>query len=69
MGIASLWGMAPDPSIFPLFGVMGAAFFLASRLTVPQWAQKRSRQFEDIIARVIHRIDTAVIESGDPPPT
>ena len=68
-GIASFLGMASDPTLFPLFGVMGAAFFLSSRLTVPRWAQMRSRQFEDIIARLIHRSDAAVIESGDPPPT
>ena len=67
-GVASFLGMASDPTIFPLFAVMGAAFFLSSRLTVPRWAQMRSRQFEDIIARLIHRIDAAVIESGDPPP-
>ncbi len=68
MGIASsLW--VTDPSMFPLLGVIGAAFFFGSRLTVPQWARKRSRQFEDIIARLIHRIDTAAIESGDPPST
>ncbi len=69
MGIVSSLWVVPDPSVIPLFGVMGAAFFFASRLTVPQWARKRSRQFEDIIARLIHRIDTAVIELGDPPPT
>ena len=67
-GIASML-FAVDPVILPLFGVMGAAFFLSSRLTVPQWARKRSRQFEEIIARLIHRMDTAAIESGDPPPT
>ncbi len=68
-GIASFLGMATDPTIFPLFGVMGAAFFLSSRLTVPRWAQMRSRQFEDIIARLIHRIGTTAIESGEPPST
>ena len=68
MGIVSSLWVLPDPSAFFPLGVMGAAFFFASRLTVPQWARKRSRQFEDIIARLIHRMDTAVIEPGDPPP-
>ncbi len=68
-GIVSLLAGAADPTLFLLFGVMGAAFFFSSRLTVPQWARKRSLQFEDIIARLIHRVDAAAIESGDPPPT
>ena len=66
MGIASaVW--LTDPSMIPMFGVMGAAFFFGSRLTVPPWARKRAQQFEDIIARLIHRIDTPEIESGDLP--
>ena len=69
MGIASLLGMAADPSLLPLFGgVIGAALFFASRLTVPQWAEKRSQQFEHIIARLMHRTDIAVIEAGSPSP-
>ncbi len=43
--------------------------FLVSRLTVPLWAKERSRQFEDIIARLTHRIGPEVIESGEPPST
>ena len=68
MAIASL-SAGSDPSIFPLFGVIGAGLFLVSRLTVPLWARERSQQFEDIIARLIHRVGPAVIESGEPPPT
>ena len=64
--VSSLW-VSPDPSSALWFGVMGAAFFFSSRLTVPQWARRRAGQFEDVIARLIHRIDTAAIEPGEPP--
>ena len=66
--LSSLW-VSPDPAYALGFSFAGAALFFASRLTVPQWARKRARQFEDVIARLIHRIDTAAIESGDPPRT
>lgn len=69
LGIGSLLGVVQNAPSVLLFGVMGAAFFLSSRLTVPQWARTRTRQFDEIIARLTYRIDAAAIESGDPPST
>ena len=69
LGIASLLGVANNATGVLMFGVMGAAFFLSSRLTVPQWARTRTQQFDEVIARLTYRIDAVAIESGDPPPT
>ena len=43
-------------TLFLILGVMGVSFFLGSRLTVPSWARTRTAQFEDVIARLQHRI-------------
>jgi hypothetical protein len=59
MGIASLLGLAGDPKDLVFMGVMGAVFFLSSRLTVPSWAQTRTRQFEEVISRLTHSISAA----------
>jgi hypothetical protein len=59
MGIASMLGVAGDPGNVVFMGVMGAVFFLSSRLTVPSWAKTRTRQFEEVIARLTHSVSTA----------
>ena len=59
MGIASMLGLAGDPKDLVVLGVMGAVFFLSSRLTVPAWARTRTRQFEEIIARLTHSVPAA----------
>ena len=56
MGIASLVGLAGDPKDLVFMGVMGAVFFLSSRLTVPSWARTRTRQFEEVISRLTHSL-------------
>ena len=56
LGVAQFLGRAGDVSDLFIFGVMGAAFFLGSRLTVPSWARTRADQFEEVIARLQHRI-------------
>lgn len=56
LGIAELLGRPGDASDLFILGIMGAGFFLASRLTVPSWARLRAEQFEEVIARLQHRI-------------
>ncbi|MGB1840055.1 MAG: hypothetical protein ACPHWZ_03015 [Longimicrobiales bacterium] len=56
LGFAQMLGRAGDPSDLLLFGIMGAGFFLGSRLTVPAWARTRAAQFEEVIERLQHRI-------------
>ena len=40
-----------DMLAFTMIAVIGVAFFLGSRLTVPTWARTREEQMEAIIAR------------------
>ena len=57
LGVASVLGMARDPSSVLIFGVMGLGAFLGSRLTVPTWARTRADQFDGIIDRLMHRLE------------
>jgi hypothetical protein len=59
--------MARDPSDVLIFGVMGAAAFLGSRLTVPTWARTRADQFDGIVDRLLHRLESPVLEPGSHP--
>jgi hypothetical protein len=68
MGIASMLGLAGDPKDLVFMGVMGAAFFLSSRLTVPSWAQTSTRQFEEVIARLTHSISAPAGRDDALPP-
>ena len=56
LGVAELFGRAGDPWDLFLLGVIGAAFFVGGRLTVPTWARTRSDQFEDVISRLQRRL-------------
>lgn len=56
LGIASIFGLARDPSDMVFMAAVGAGFFLWSRLTVPSWAKVRARQFEELIARMTQRV-------------
>jgi hypothetical protein len=58
MGIASMLGLMGDPGDAVFLLVMGAVFFLSSRLTVPSWAKTRARQFEEVISRLTHVISS-----------
>jgi hypothetical protein len=59
LGIASSLGLAGDPKDLVFMAVMGAVLFISSRLTVPSWAETRTRQFEEIIARLTHSVSAA----------
>lgn len=67
LGVLSVLGMARDPSDVLIFGVMGTAAFLGSRLTVPTWARTRADQFDGIIDRLLHRLENTALESGSRP--
>ena len=56
LGIAQFLGRPGDISDLFMFGVMGAGFFIGSRLTVPSWARTRAHQFEQVMDRLQHRI-------------
>ena len=56
LGVAQLLGRPGDVSDLFIFGIMGAGFFLGSRITVPGWAKLRAGQFEEVIARLQQRI-------------
>jgi hypothetical protein len=51
-GMAGFFAGAFDPQSFMTLALVGAGAFMGSRLTVPQWARTRARQFEEVIARV-----------------
>ncbi len=68
IGVMSVLGLVADPSQAVTFGLMGAAFFLVSRVTVPAWAKTRARQFEDVIERVTHSVEAAPSGSNRLPP-
>ena len=58
MTIAASVGVAVDPSNLTLIAV-GIGLFTASRLTVPQWARSRSRQFEQVIGRLMGSLEAS----------
>ncbi len=65
LAIGSFLGVVGDPSDMLIFGIMGAAFFAISRLTVPSWARTRARQFEEIIDRALHLTEAPALGSGE----
>jgi hypothetical protein len=66
LGVAEFLGRAGDVSDLFIFGIMGAGFFFASRVTVPSWARTRTEQFEQVIGRLQHRItSTSTPELSD----
>jgi len=56
LGIAQFLGRPGDLSDLFVLAVLGAGFFIGSRLTVPSWARTRAQQFEQVIDRLQHRI-------------
>ena len=56
LGIAQFLGRPGDISDLFLLAIMGAGFFIGSRLTVPSWARTRAQQFEQVIDRLQHRV-------------
>lgn len=64
LSVMQFLGRPTDVSDIVMFGVMGAAFFLGSRLTVPSWARTRAEQFEQIIARVQQRLASHPVSGG-----
>jgi len=62
-GLATAWlGVSiPGPNILPM-AIIGAAFFAASRLSLPNWARTRERQMEEVIERLRGSIGEAPSE-------
>jgi hypothetical protein len=58
LGAVSFLGIAGQSSDPVLIATMGAAFFFASRFTVPMWARKRAREFEEILERVLASVES-----------